>query len=63
MFKNQIALSLAALLLTTYVGAQVGIQTGQHGLKQIGWIGSDFNFFFESVAVNQNHIGVGAANV
>jgi len=30
MLTNRITLSLAALLLTTYIGAQVGIQAGQH---------------------------------
>ena len=39
------------------------VQTGQHGLKQIGRIGSDFNFFLESIPVKKNHIGVGAANI
>jgi len=31
MITNRISLSLAALFLTAYMGAQVGIQAGQHG--------------------------------
>lgn len=30
MYTNRITLSLAALLMTTYIGAQVGVQAGQH---------------------------------
>jgi len=37
MHTNRITLSLAALLLTTYIGAQVGIQAGQHGFILNTW--------------------------